>query len=450
MLTRIEIDGFKTFENFQLELRPFTVVVGPNASGKSNLFDAIKFISLLSQTDIRTAMRSLRGEPDELFRKTPLGTSNTMRFAIEVLLNKDGIDPFGTEYTLRAQRLRYEVAITLKKSASGLPLGIFLERENCAVIKKIDDTSHFVNNIKKVKYSSQLTPFIRMTSAGLREEINSIEIKQDGTNRHGKPITLPAREATRTALSTVTTAEFPHLYALKDLLSSANFLEINPTAARRPSDKYESRTLASDASNLSAVLYKIQQETRSDSEPDGAIADIANDLSSLISNVKSIEIHDQHRSSEFAFDVCLSDDTSFSSRVISDGTIRLLALLTVLNDPNRRGLLCFEEPENGVHEGRIAQLVNILRESTTNLGAEASDNQFFQIIVNTHSPKVMQNLDDNEIVLADTLAEIFPGRGKVLKTRMRTGIVTEFEGFDTSRLTRFEVDKLLKRPSEGI
>ena len=42
MITRIEIDGFKTFDRFVLDLRPFTAVVGPNASGKSNLFDAIK------------------------------------------------------------------------------------------------------------------------------------------------------------------------------------------------------------------------------------------------------------------------------------------------------------------------------------------------------------------------------------------------------------------------
>ena len=37
MLTRIEIDGFKTFEGFGIDLNPFMVILGPNASGKSNL-----------------------------------------------------------------------------------------------------------------------------------------------------------------------------------------------------------------------------------------------------------------------------------------------------------------------------------------------------------------------------------------------------------------------------
>ena len=42
MLTRIEIDGFKTFEDFAVDLAPFVAILGTNAAGKSNLFDAIQ------------------------------------------------------------------------------------------------------------------------------------------------------------------------------------------------------------------------------------------------------------------------------------------------------------------------------------------------------------------------------------------------------------------------
>jgi AAA15 family ATPase/GTPase len=45
MLTRIEIDGFKTFDKLKLNLRPFTAIVGPNASGRSNLFDALQLLA---------------------------------------------------------------------------------------------------------------------------------------------------------------------------------------------------------------------------------------------------------------------------------------------------------------------------------------------------------------------------------------------------------------------
>jgi recombinational DNA repair ATPase RecF len=45
MLTRIEIDGFKSFRDFALDIPPFLVIIGRNAAGKSNLFDAIQFLS---------------------------------------------------------------------------------------------------------------------------------------------------------------------------------------------------------------------------------------------------------------------------------------------------------------------------------------------------------------------------------------------------------------------
>ena len=52
MLTRIEIDGFKTFENQAIDLTPFTAIIGNNAAGKSNLFDAIQLLSHLATRDV--------------------------------------------------------------------------------------------------------------------------------------------------------------------------------------------------------------------------------------------------------------------------------------------------------------------------------------------------------------------------------------------------------------
>jgi energy-coupling factor transporter ATP-binding protein EcfA2 len=51
MITKIEIDGFKTFNNFKIELSPFVIIAGANGSGKSNLFDAILLLSRLAETD---------------------------------------------------------------------------------------------------------------------------------------------------------------------------------------------------------------------------------------------------------------------------------------------------------------------------------------------------------------------------------------------------------------
>ena len=69
MLTRIEIDGFKTFEAFELNLRPFTAIVGPNASGKSNLFDALQLLAALADQDVHSAMQGLRKHVHDVSRR---------------------------------------------------------------------------------------------------------------------------------------------------------------------------------------------------------------------------------------------------------------------------------------------------------------------------------------------------------------------------------------------
>ncbi|AZO72159.1 MAG: DUF2813 domain-containing protein [Mesorhizobium sp.] len=446
MITKIEIDGFKNFENLVLDLRPFTAIVGPNASGKSNLFDALKFLSLLAQHDVRTAMQDLRGEPEELFRRTSSGNSRRMRFAVEVVLNPNGVDAFGTVYEVKSQRLRYELEIAFKYDAKGNARGIFVSRENCCVIPKHSETVAYIKRDRSLRYSGQLKPFIRMKGAG--SEYEAIEIRQDGATKRGRPVTLSANEASRTALSTVSTAEFPHLYALRELFISTRFLEINPQAARKPSGRFEDRHLRSDASNLSAVLAKIRDETRNESQPDGVLSDISADLSSLIPSVRAIVLRDDPGAKEYSFSLAL-DDLDFSSRVISDGTLRLLALLTALNDPLRKGILCFEEPENGVHEGRIELLVDFLRSAAT-APDQLGKGNLYQILVNTHSPAVMAALEDEEIVAADmvTTVESETG-GRSQRTRMRTGVVAPDLFDPETTLTRTEVIRLLKRSADA-
>ncbi len=443
MLTRIEIDGFKTFDKFELDLVPLTAVVGPNASGKSNLFDAIRFLSLLAQFDIRTAMQDLRGLPEELFRQTATGSSSRITFAVEVLLPKRGSDAFGTPYEITAQRLRYELELQIVRAKDGTPRGINVRREICRPIAKRDDTASFLGNMT-ISYNARINPFIRLSEAG-----DAIEVRQDGRQRHGKPVKLSLKDASRTALSTVSTSEFPHLYALRDLLSGITFLELNPKAARSPNDRFEDRSLRPDASNLSAVLARLQEETSTSVRPDGVLSDIASDLASLISSVKKINVINDITQRQYAFNVEFHDKLSFSSRVISDGTLRLLALLTVLNDPDRHGTLCFEEPENGVHEGRVPMLIEILRNAT------AIDRSgmlpTFQILVNTHSPKVTSCLRDSEIVAADTVHDIDTNKKiKTNRTRMRSNVKSTSDMFNPeTNLSRAEVERLLQLATDA-
>ncbi len=391
-------------------------VVGPNATEKSNLFDALKFLSRLAQVDVRQAMQELRGEPEELFRQTSAGHETKMAFALEVLLPVRGVDDFSADFDAPAQRLRYEITVEMRDN----PHGIFVTHEDCRVIRAEDDKMDF-QTPTKVSRSSRKTPFLE-TEKDTQGRSRVFTIRQDGvaessTSKRGNPLQLPAAEAAGSALSTITTSKFRHLYALKRLISGPQFLEINPSEARRANDRFEDKRLRSDASNLAASLSEIQRLSATENRPTGAIADISADLALLIPQVRTVRVLDDAKSREYAFDVQVRDGSSSSSRVISDGTIRLLALLTVIDDPNRRGILCFEEPENGVHEDRIPDLLNLLRESTD---LQDANGDYFQVLINTHSPAVMRTLNPHEVLFADMVRSTsVDGKISEVRTRMR-------------------------------
>src|SRR5207302_10493619 len=92
MITQIELDGFKTFKDFKVELAPFQVIVGPNGAGKSNLFDALHLLSRLADVDdLRLAFQApdndsqkLRGDAHQLFTALSDGLrTDRIRMAVE-------------------------------------------------------------------------------------------------------------------------------------------------------------------------------------------------------------------------------------------------------------------------------------------------------------------------------------------------------------------------------
>src|ERR1700761_7356600 len=112
MITKIEIDGFKAFQHFKMEFAPLTVIAGVNASGKSNLFDAMSLLTRIVEVDLKTAFSEQRGEANELFtRLADQDSAKEMRFMVELLVDKNIKDKFGGEVELIYTRLKYEIRI---------------------------------------------------------------------------------------------------------------------------------------------------------------------------------------------------------------------------------------------------------------------------------------------------------------------------------------------------
>ena len=65
MLTRLEVSGFKNLVDFALDFGPYTCIAGANGVGKSNIFDAIRFLSLLTESTINQAALQIRNAGEE-------------------------------------------------------------------------------------------------------------------------------------------------------------------------------------------------------------------------------------------------------------------------------------------------------------------------------------------------------------------------------------------------
>lgn len=459
MLTRIEIDGFKTFENLAIDLAPFVVILGSNAAGKSNLFDAIQLLSNLATQDVSEAIKDMRGEPMELFRRTPKGQSTRMSFAVEVLVEPSVRDHWGTEVNLTHTRMRYEVVLELRELRPGIPK-VLVTSESARPILRADDawaqsmqpTPAF--SAWHLKYGRK-NPLLTTEAAPGGELI--FNVHQDG--KAGRRRQLPASAAEATVLYGITNAEFPHLFALREEMRNWRLLQLDPALLRRPAPATAPDLLTPDGSNLAAVLARIKLETASATRPTGALADITAELNALIPGVNGLDASLDQTRGEYRAELTMRDGLPFSSRVVSDGTLRVLALLTLLHDPRHRGLVCFEEPENGVHPARLKQLVHGLRDMVTRPERfeETDAAPLNQLLLNSHSPVVLSALvgpdlqsRGDPVLFADTSSVVDPERGEVrrhtrLRPVMRESQGRLAEGGDDAPMpvSHFEVQKLL-------
>jgi len=453
MITKIEIDGFKSFEQFSLSLPPFAVILGPNASGKSNLFDAFKLLSLLAGGDVRSALRGLRGEPIDQFRKLPDGgIANRISLAAELLLPPDVRDEYGQTITLTCTRVRYEV--TIERRDRGGVERYFVVAERMKPILKSEDhwrphgsapSDSFRS--KHCKYTVRKTPFLDMSPDG-----STFQIHQD--KRQGKIRSVPAVEAERTILGATTIAqEFPHLYAVRKAFAELRFLQLDPTAERRPAPIDSADRLEPSGRNLAAVLYSVVQETRSEDRPDGVLPDIVADLARLVPGVTKLHVERDEERRGYRLDITMRDGQTFQSGVLSDGTLRILALLTLLHDPRERGTICFEEPENGVHPTRLEELMRLLeRQCTDPKASEVEESEpLLQIICNTHSPVAARAIKGSLFI-----AEMATVTDPTTRTTHRRTKIQGYEVHDAlfseparGNLARHQIDQFLAQLPTG-
>ena len=381
MLTRVHIKGFKSLQDAEVKLSPLALLFGANASGKSNFLDALQLLSKMAskRTLIEAFAPPYRGKPLESFTLGDGGIRGLLErerlaFSIEADLrlsdavaaavNREirelghpggGDDAAGNAGKVRERNLRYRVEIEMIPRAG--------------ILRVADEYLAAMND--RGEPAGQ--PFI-----GRQGE--KIHLRPEGP---AQPIKYE-RQLDRTILSmSHYPPHYPHLMAARRELESWLFFYFEPRERMRAATPVrEVRHPGQMGEELAASLNTLKaREPRQFQAVEKALRLYLPEVDGIeidVNDVGEVELRLKEKG------------LAIPARVMSEGTLRLLGMLSLPGAGDAPPLVGFEEPETGVHPRQISLVAEYLN---THLVIGQS-----QFIVTTHSP-ILPDLIPEEFLL---------------------------------------------------
>lgn len=341
MLNRLTVRGFKSLANASVEFPRLTVLFGPNAAGKSNLLDALQALSRIGT--LRTLSEALgdpiRGYPIEAFYfpsgglQELLGTPRAS-FSLEADLTSEGA----------SYRYRVEIAI---EPISG----------------KLSVADEYLAQLAKSR-EPKGKPAIEKVESNLH-----IRRKSKPAHPVQEPVGMNHTILSDERLGGI---EYRSLERVRNELFGWRTYYLDPRVSMRASQPPKDvRDIGVLGGEIAPFLYRLRAE-----QPKHFDA-IVRTLRSLVPSVENLTVDlDKRRGT---LDILIRQSgVDYSSRIASEGTLRVLALCAIAVNPWAGSLMAFEEPENGVHPRRLELIAELL----ISLALE----QERQVVVTTHSP----------------------------------------------------------------
>lgn len=339
MIKRVIIKNYKSIGQCDVKLGNLTVLVGKNGSGKSNFVDALKFIRDIGFGDILGAFS------EGLSGRSPNDTFNQQAAdrPLEITLNIDDGNTIGS----------YEIKIKkINTTELGKNFSVAFER--------------FIYERRDVEENEDYSGKIEAVREG-----NNFDIKENSVNV-GKGFiadffTLFFKQPLyKTILrSRLSQMQFYNIYPLEDL--------------RKPQQTLSPEYLDEKGFAFSSILSR---PTQNSSERDEwkfrkALKEVSGDIEDY--QVKEID--------GYLFVRLQENGKTIPLRFVSDGTLRVLIMLTALYQRPLPPLVMIEEPENGIHIGALRALADAIKEAAKHT----------QVIITTHSPDLISMMDAGEL-----------------------------------------------------
>jgi predicted ATPase len=368
MLKKLILENWKSFRYAELPLDPLTVLIGTNASGKSNVVEALEFLQRIANGEnIETALAGNK-------------TLSSLRGGVELAARK-GENEFSLKLLVGDEEEDYLYNIILRKGE-----GVYLKQES---IETDDFKNHtyvpesiFVINPVSQIYSSKPTlPNYQGSNLDRSKYLdNYLDILAiDNIENKDK------RQKMLDEINEKRDFGENHLQKIIDnviLPTIKNIHILNPIPLTMRNYSRVSENIESDGSNIAGVLAALPEEQK---------AKVESNLSYYIQDLPEGDIKKvwAEKVGRFGYDAMLycqeewkpGEIIEIDARSMSDGTLRFLAILTALLTRPEGSQIVIEEIDNGLHPSRAALLVKILKE----IGSKRN----IDILLTTHNPALL-------------------------------------------------------------
>jgi len=333
-VARLRFRNFLSLRHVDLELSKLNVFVGPNSSGKSNIARALQLLA----NHVRHGVPVLPGYRD--FKSVVYGFDVTTQIELEI------------EAEISGHNVRYALILTPD------------------------------NYIEKAWINSK-----EVLSSEGRESLASVLTRNGEIKRFRKPGSaippnqhLLAHNIFRSVLTLLPSEAVMEIHDLAEVLKSFTIHSFDPKSIRAVSGVGAQPVLGYDGRGLVRVLLHFYLENRR------VFARIEDVLRSLIPEVEEIVPHIEGGNVELWLRVKGMKEPLRPAN-ISDGTLRILAYITVLHSDT--SLVALEEPENFVHPHLLETLVDLARRAPC------------QVVMTTHSPYLLDHVKPEEVFVTE-------------------------------------------------
>jgi predicted ATPase len=354
-LEKLKVVNFRSFANIEIcDIPRYAVFIGANGVGKSTFFSIFAFLKEAMNSNVSIALAKLGGSKGihEVRSRNKTGA-----IEIELKFREGGKSASGGQNPL----ITYTLHINDK---NGKP---FVERECLSYVRGSQNGSPW-----------SFIDFSNGEGFAVENELETIESEQDLIKTHQK---LKSNDI----LAIKGLAQFEKYSAVKllgDLIENWHISDFHISSARKEQDAGYGEHLSQDGDNLSLVIQYLYSNHRE------VFDRILESMKGRIPGVSEITASATEEGKVLLKIRDGSFEEPFLAKFVSDGTIKMLAYLALLYDPNPFPLLCIEEPENQLYPSLLETLSEEFR---------AYSMRGNQVCVSTHSPDFLNATKIDEV-----------------------------------------------------